>query len=84
VPRDEKRSFVTRKQKDCRPGKDRQGDCWDRGALDAESRLVLKGVTTDFGEVLFEGIVRADSKVKYPLCPEGARACRTGGAGRGW
>jgi Plasmid pRiA4b ORF-3-like protein len=34
----------------------------------------------DFGdswhhEVLFEGVVEADSKVKYPLCLEGARAC---------
>lgn len=34
----------------------------------------------DFGdswehEVLFEGVVRVDSKVKYPLCLEGARAC---------
>jgi hypothetical protein len=34
----------------------------------------------DFGdswhhEVLFEGVLQADSKVKYPLCLEGARAC---------
>ena len=34
----------------------------------------------DFGdswdhEVLFESVVQADPKVKYPLCLEGARAC---------
>jgi IS1 family transposase len=44
VQLDEKWSFVTRKQKHCRPGEDRCGDCWDHVALDAESRLVLSVV----------------------------------------
>lgn len=43
----------------------------------------------DFGdswnhEVLFEGVVRADSKVKYPLCLEGARACPPEDCGGVW
>ena len=38
------------------------------------------GYEYDFGdcwehEVLFEGVVQPDSKVKYPICLEGARAC---------
>jgi IS1 family transposase len=41
VQLDEKWSFVARKQKHCRPGEERCGDCWDHVALDAESRLVL-------------------------------------------
>lgn len=41
---DEKWSFVAKKQKHCRPGENRQGDCWDHVALDAESRLVLSVV----------------------------------------
>ena len=41
---DEKWSFVAKKQKHCRPGEDRCGDCWDHVALDAESRLVLSVV----------------------------------------
>jgi IS1 family transposase len=44
VQLDEKWSFVTKKQKHCRDGEDRQGDCWDHVALDAESRLVLSAV----------------------------------------
>jgi IS1 family transposase len=44
VQLDEKWSFVTKKQKHCRPGEDRCGDCWDHVALDAESRLVLSVV----------------------------------------
>ena len=43
----------------------------------------------DFGdswdhEVLFEGVVQADSKVKYPLCLEGARACPPEDCGGIW
>jgi hypothetical protein len=43
----------------------------------------------DFGdswyhEVLFEGLVRADPKVKYPLCLEGARACPPEDCGGIW
>src|SRR6202790_4722053 len=43
----------------------------------------------DFGhsldhEVLFEGVVRAESKVKYPLCLEGARACPPEDCGGMW
>ena len=41
---DEKWSFVAKKQKHCRPGEGRCGDCWDHVALDAESRLVLSVV----------------------------------------
>ena len=41
---DEKWSFVAKKQKHCRPGEDRCGDCWDHVALDAASRLVLSVV----------------------------------------
>ena len=41
---DEKWSFVAKKQKRCRPGEDRCGDCWDHVALDAASRLVLSVV----------------------------------------
>jgi IS1 family transposase len=44
VQLDEKWSFVTKKQKHCRPGEDRCGDCWDHVAVDAESRLVLSVV----------------------------------------
>jgi hypothetical protein len=43
----------------------------------------------DFGdswyhEFVFEGIVRADPKVKYPLCLEGARACPPEDCGGIW
>ncbi len=43
----------------------------------------------DFGdswqhEILFEGIVRAEAKVKYPLCLEGARACPPEDCGGVW
>jgi hypothetical protein len=43
----------------------------------------------DFGdswnhEVLFEGVVRADPKAKYPLCPEGERACPPEDCGGIW
>ena len=43
----------------------------------------------DFGdswyhEVLFEGVVRAESKVKCPLCLEGARACPPEDCGGIW
>ena len=43
----------------------------------------------DFGdswyhEVLFEGLVRVESKVKYPLCVEGARACPPEDCGGIW
>jgi hypothetical protein len=43
----------------------------------------------DFGdswyhEVLFEGVVRADPKVKYPLCLEGERACPPEDCGGVW
>jgi hypothetical protein len=43
----------------------------------------------DFGdswhhEVLFEGVVQADSKVKYPLCLEGERACPPEDCGGIW
>jgi len=43
----------------------------------------------DFGdswyhEVLFEGLVRAESKVKYPLCLEGERACPPEDCGGIW
>jgi len=43
----------------------------------------------DFGdswyhEVLFEGLVRAEPKVKYPLCLEGARACPPEDCGGIW
>jgi hypothetical protein len=43
----------------------------------------------DFGdswyhEVLFEGVTRADSKVKHPLCFEGARACPPEDCGGIW
>jgi hypothetical protein len=43
----------------------------------------------DFGdswyhEVLFEGIVRAEPKVKYPLCVEGERACPPEDCGGIW
>lgn len=43
----------------------------------------------DFGdswyhEVLFEGIVRAEPKVKYPLCLEGERACPPEDCGGIW
>jgi len=43
----------------------------------------------DFGdswyhEVLFEGVVQADPKVKYPLCLEGARACPPEDCGGIW
>jgi len=43
----------------------------------------------DFGdswehEVLFEGVVRAGSKVKYPVCVEGARACPPEDCGGIW
>jgi hypothetical protein len=43
----------------------------------------------DFGdswdhEVLFEGVVRADPKVKYPLCLEGERACPPEDVGGVW
>jgi IS1 family transposase len=44
VQLDEKWSFVTKKQKHCRPQDTRQGDCWDHVAQDAESRLVLSVV----------------------------------------
>jgi hypothetical protein len=43
----------------------------------------------DFGdswyhEVVFEGVVRADPKVKYPLCLEGERACPPEDCGGIW
>jgi hypothetical protein len=43
----------------------------------------------DFGdswehEILFEGVVKAESKVKYPLCLEGARACPPEDCGGIW
>jgi len=43
----------------------------------------------DFGdswdhEVLFEGVVQADPKVKYPVCLEGARACPPEDCGGIW
>lgn len=43
----------------------------------------------DFGdswdhEVLFEGVVQAEAKVKYPLCLEGARACPPEDCGGIW
>ncbi len=43
----------------------------------------------DFGdswehEVLFEGILLAESKVKYPLCLDGARACPPEDCGGVW
>jgi hypothetical protein len=43
----------------------------------------------DFGdswyhEVLFEGVVQPDAKVKYPLCLEGARACPPEDCGGIW
>jgi hypothetical protein len=43
----------------------------------------------DFGdswyhEVLFEGVVRVEPKVKYPLCLEGARACPPEDCGGIW
>jgi hypothetical protein len=43
----------------------------------------------DFGdswdhEVLFEGVVRADPRVTYPLCPEGERACPPEDVGGVW
>jgi hypothetical protein len=43
----------------------------------------------DFGdswyhEVLFEGVVRVEPKVKYPLCVEGARACPPEDCGGIW
>src|SRR5262245_26222854 len=41
---DEKWAFVAKKQKHCRPGEDRCGDCWDHVALDAASRPVLSVV----------------------------------------
>jgi IS1 family transposase len=44
VQLDEKWSFVAKKQKHCRPGEARCGDCWDHVALDAQSRLVLSVV----------------------------------------
>jgi IS1 family transposase len=44
VQLDEKWSFVIKKQKHCRPGEDRCGDCWDHVALDGQSRLVLSVV----------------------------------------
>src|SRR5262245_21095350 len=44
VQLDEKWAFVTKQQKNCRPGEDRCGDCWDHVALDAASRLVLSVV----------------------------------------
>jgi IS1 family transposase len=44
VQLDEKWSFVAKKQKHCRPGQERCGDCWDHVALDAGSRLVLSVV----------------------------------------
>ena len=44
VQLDEKWSFVGKKQKHCRSGEDRWGDCWDHVALDAQSRLVLSVV----------------------------------------
>jgi IS1 family transposase len=44
VQLDEKWSFVAKKQKHCRLGEDRCGDCWDHVALDAQSRLVLSVV----------------------------------------
>src|SRR5262249_30717076 len=34
--------------------------------------------------ILFEGVVRADPKVKYPLCLEGARACPPEDCGGVW
>jgi Plasmid pRiA4b ORF-3-like protein len=37
-----------------------------------------------YHEVLFEGIVRLDSKAKYPLCLEGARACPPEDCGGIW
>jgi IS1 family transposase len=44
VELDEKWSFVTKKQKHCRPQDTRCGDCWDHVAQDAASRLVLSVV----------------------------------------
>jgi IS1 family transposase len=44
VQLDEKWSFVAKKQKHCRPGEERCGDCWDHVAVDAGSRLVLSVV----------------------------------------
>jgi transposase-like protein len=44
VPLDEKWSCVAKKQKHCQPHDIRPGDCWDHGALDAQSRLVLSVV----------------------------------------
>ncbi len=43
----------------------------------------------DFGdswyhEVLFEGVVRAESRAKYPVCLEGARACPPEDCGGVW
>jgi IS1 family transposase len=44
---DEKWSFVGKKEKHCdpaEPGDQRQGDCWDHIAMDAEHRLVVSAV----------------------------------------
>lgn len=64
---DEKWSFVTKKQKHCRPGETRCGDCWDHVALDAESRLVLgvvvgKRTEANACEVVHELCERTDGR----------------------
>ena len=38
---DEKWAFVRQKEKNCDPGDDRRGDCWDHTAIDPETRLVV-------------------------------------------
>jgi hypothetical protein len=62
---DEKWSFVGKKEKNCdpdQPADDRQGDCWDHVALDADSRLVLEVAvgrrTADLARQLLDGVRR--------------------------
>jgi hypothetical protein len=67
VQLDEKWAFVTKKQKHCRPGETRCGDCWDHVAPDAQSRLVLgvvvgKRTEDDAREVVHQTCERTDGR----------------------
>jgi IS1 family transposase len=82
---DEKWSFVTRKEKNCRPDDTRRGDCWDHVALDPETRLVVslvvgkrtadatRALVRDFRRRTGGRVMRLMTSDEYPAYEEAIR-----------
>src|SRR5206468_2040629 len=82
---DEKWAFVAKKQKNCRLGGERCGDCWDHVALDPESRLVVslvvgkrtaeatRALVRDFRRRTGGRVVRLMTSDEYPAYAEAIR-----------